>query len=66
MLADIDNGFAEALERLALKKAANNEVYEHIKTVFDKLRSTAEFKSLNEKNRNQTYVIITSLTCLLM
>ena len=49
---------------LALKKTANNEVYEHIKTVFDKLRSTTEFKSLNEKNRNQTYVIITSLVYL--
>ena len=33
VLADIDNGFAEALERLALKKAANDEVYEHNKTI---------------------------------
>ena len=32
VLVDDENGFADALERLASKKATNNEVFRHIKT----------------------------------
>ena len=31
ILADADNGFAQSLEKLALKKSSYNEVFEHIK-----------------------------------
>ena len=31
VLADPANGFAFALDKLALKKSSNNELYEHIK-----------------------------------
>ena len=34
-LADEDNRFAASLERLSLKKAANNEIFDHIKKTFD-------------------------------
>ena len=35
VLADADNQFAANLERLALKKAVINEVFNHIKKIFD-------------------------------
>ena len=35
VLADPANGFAFCLDKLALKKSSNNEVYEHIKKSFD-------------------------------
>ena len=36
VLADVENGFANALEMLALKRSANTEVFEHIKREFEK------------------------------
>ena len=35
-MADDEHRFAENLERIALKKAANNEVFHHVKEVVDK------------------------------
>ena len=34
-LADEDNRFAASLERVSLKKAANNEIFDHMIKVFD-------------------------------
>ena len=34
-LADEGNRFAASLERLSLKKAANNEIFDHMKKIFD-------------------------------
>ena len=38
-LADEENNFCDSLEHLALKKSANNEVFEAIKTIFDAHRA---------------------------
>ena len=35
VLADPENNFAISLEKLALKKLANNEVFKHIKNTFE-------------------------------
>ena len=35
VLVDLNNGFAFCLDRLALKKSSNDEVYEHIKKSSD-------------------------------
>ena len=35
ILADEENNFCDSLERLALKKSANNEVFGSIKTIFE-------------------------------
>ena len=42
-LADTVNGFAFCLDRLALKKSSNSDVYEHIKKSFDEELATEEF-----------------------
>ena len=47
ILADTDNGFAAALERLALKKSANNEVFEHIQRLFNAELDSEEFLERN-------------------
>ena len=49
VLADEGNRFAASLERLAFKKAANNEVFDHIKNIFDRERGMKEFKVNNEE-----------------
>ena len=49
VLADEDNRFAASLERLALKKAANNKVFDHIKIIFDRERGKKDFKDKNEE-----------------
>ena len=54
VLADEDNRFAASLERLALKKVANNEVFGHIKTIFDRERSKKDFK---DKTKKETFAI---------
>ena len=36
------------MERLALKKSANNEVFEHIKSAFDEVLKSKKFKDINE------------------
>ena len=35
VLIDEENNFASSLETLALKKSANNEVFESLKKIFD-------------------------------
>ena len=50
ILADEENNFCDSLERLALKKSANNEVFEAIKTIFDVHRAELEFETENEIN----------------
>ena len=50
ILADEENQFALPLERLAPKKAANNEVFEHVKCSFNKERVNNDFKKMNEEN----------------
>ena len=50
VLADLINGFAFCLDRLALKKSSNDELYEHIKKNFDEALEKKEFIEINEKN----------------
>lgn len=50
VLADPSDGFAHAIDRLALKKSANNEVYEHLQTEFRKQLEKEEFIKVNEMN----------------
>ena len=50
VLADPVNGFVFCLDRLALKKSSNNEVYEHINKSFDEELAKEEFIEINEKN----------------
>ena len=47
VLVDDKNGFADALERLALKKAMNNEVFQHIKFKFDAVLKNESFHTKN-------------------
>ena len=49
VLADKDNRFAANLVRLALKKAVNNKVFDHIKKIFDRERGKEDFKDKNEE-----------------
>ena len=35
ILADPANNYASSLEKLALKKLLNNELFEHVKNTFD-------------------------------
>ena len=44
------NGFVFCLDKLALKKSSNNEVYEHIKKSFDEELAKKEFIEINEKS----------------
>ena len=45
------NNYAAILEKLALKKSSNNELFEHIKNTFDEELNDREFKLMNiEKN----------------
>ena len=44
ILADPDNGFAQSLERLALKKFFNNEVFRHIQFEFLKGLKSDSFR----------------------
>lgn len=50
ILADPDNGFAESLERLALKKSSNNEVFRHIQCELLKGLKNDSFREINELN----------------
>ena len=51
ILADPTNNYAASLEKLALKKSSNNELFEHIKNTFDEELNDREFKLMNiEKN----------------
>ena len=44
VLAYLENNFALSLEKFALKKSANNEVFEHIKNTFDTKMDKEIFK----------------------
>ena len=48
VLADEEHNFAAALEQLALKKAANNEVFTLIQKIFDQKRRENYFIEVNE------------------
>ena len=51
ILADPTNNYAGSLEKLALKKSSNNELFEHIKDTFDEELNDREFKLTDiEKN----------------
>ena len=50
VLADLVNGLAFCLDRLALMKQSNNNVYEHIKKSFDEELAKKEFTEINKKN----------------
>ena len=51
ILADSTNNYSASLEKLALKKSSNNELFEHIKITFDEELNDREFKLMNiEKN----------------
>ena len=47
ILADPTNNYAASLEKLALKKSSNNELFEHIKNTFDEELNYREFKLTN-------------------
>ena len=42
--------FAESLEKLALKKSSNSEVFMHIQQEFMNAMKLGSFKEINEKN----------------
>ena len=44
ILADEENSFVVNLEKLALKKSSNSEIFAHIKKEMDKQLKTNEFK----------------------
>ena len=45
---DEEHCFALNLEKLALKKSSNNEVFSYIKKLFDKALNEKEFQTVNE------------------
>ena len=54
VLADTENNYAVALDKLALKKSSNNEVFEHIRTAF-----LAEMEKEDFRVRNKDHFIKT-------
>ena len=50
VLADTDNNFLVAIEKLALKCSSNEEVFGHIKNLFEISLQDERFIKLNEKN----------------
>ena len=50
VLVDPVNGFAFRLDRVALKKSSNNEVYEHMRKIFYEELTKKDFIEINEKN----------------
>ena len=50
ILVDNDNNLLTTLEELALKCSSNDEVFHHIKTIFDKELNADHFVSVNNKN----------------
>ena len=50
VLSDPDNCYARSLQMLALKKSANNELFEHIQITFDCVLDEVTFRLRNEKN----------------
>ena len=58
VLADEDNRFAASLERLALKKATDNEVFDHIK---NSLIESVARRILKIKTKKETFAIRTEI-----
>ena len=50
ILADPNDQFLSSLEKLALKKSSNNEVFLHIKDAFDDALKDKKFYEENEQN----------------
>ena len=50
ILADPNDKFLSSLEKLALKKSSNNEVFLHIKNAFDDALKDMKFCEENEQN----------------
>ena len=50
VLVDPVDGFAFRLDRVALKKSSNNEVYEHMRKIFYEELTIKDFIEINEKN----------------
>ena len=50
VLVDPVNGFAFRLDRVALKKSSNNEVYEHMRKILYEELTKKDFIEINEKN----------------
>lgn len=50
VLGDPENAFGLALEKLALKKSANNEVFDHIQKTLIAEMEKDEFKTMNAEN----------------
>ena len=51
VLVDPANGFVFCLDKIALKKLSNNEVYEHVKKTFDEELAKKEFIEINNKGK---------------
>ena len=51
ILSSEENSFASALEKLALKKSSNNEIFQHIKKILDGALKDKDFKNENEKQK---------------
>ena len=58
ILADPANNYGASLEKLALKKLLNNELFEHIKNTFDEELNGREFKLMNIKKTSQKMAIL--------
>ena len=58
ILADPANNYGASLEKLALKKLLNNELFEHIKNTFDEELNDREFKLMNIKKISQKMAIL--------
>ena len=50
VLVDPVNEFVFRLDRVALKKSSNNEVYEHMRKIFYEELTIKDFIEINEKN----------------
>ena len=50
VLADPENNYAISLDKLALKKSSNNEVFEHIKIDFVKEMENEDFRARNAEH----------------
>ena len=61
VLADEETEFAVRLETLALKKSANNEVFEEISKKFNELMLSNEFKEENEREKSHKQTEIHSI-----
>ena len=55
VLTDDEDSFAFSMEQMALKKASNNEVFEHVKTAFDKALKNPEFIYVKEETEWENY-----------